>query len=84
MAVSMYTISAPIFVQILEALSNVISKAQAHCEEKKLDESYFINNRFYPDMFPFVRPAIMRSTPAPVSPASRRRLLPMTKRHLTI
>ena len=55
MAVSMYTISAPIFVQILEALSNVISKAQAHCEEKKLDESYFINNRFYPDMFPFVR-----------------------------
>lgn len=55
MAVTMYTISAPIFVQILEALSNVIGKAQAHCEEKKLDESFFMTNRLYPDMFPFLR-----------------------------
>ena len=55
MAVNMYTISVPIFVQILEALGNVIDKAKAHCEAKKLDEAFFINNRFYPDMFPFVR-----------------------------
>ena len=55
MAVSMYTISAPVFVQILEALSNVIGKAQAHCEENKLDASFFITDRFYPNMFPFLR-----------------------------
>ena len=55
MAVSMYTISAPVFVQILSALSNVIDKAEAHCEAKKLDQSFFMNNRLYPDMFPFLR-----------------------------
>ncbi len=55
MAVSMYTISAPIFVQILSALSNVVDKAKTHCETKKLDENFFLNNRLYPDMFPFVR-----------------------------
>lgn len=55
MAVNMYTISVPIFVQTLEALSNVIGKARAQCEAKKLDEAFLVNNRFYPDMFPFLR-----------------------------
>jgi uncharacterized protein len=55
MAVSMYTISAPVFVQILEALSNVLGKAKKHCEENKLDESFFMSDRFYPNMFPLVR-----------------------------
>ena len=55
MAVSMYTASAPIFVQYMTGLSAVLDKAKAHCEAKKLDESYFMNMRFYPDMFPFVR-----------------------------
>ena len=55
MAVSMYTAAAPIFVQYMTGLSNVLDKAKAHCEAKKLDESYFMNLRFYPDMFPFAR-----------------------------
>lgn len=55
MAVSMYTASVPIFVQYLTALSSVLDKAEAHCEAKKLDQSYFMALRFYPDMFPFVR-----------------------------
>lgn len=55
MAVSMYTISVPVFVQILNALANVVDKAKTHCEARKLDEAFFLNNRLYPDMFPFVR-----------------------------
>jgi len=55
MAVNMYSASVPVFVQYLTALSNVIDKAQAQCEAKKLDQAYFMNLRFYPDMFPFVR-----------------------------
>ena len=55
MAISMYKASAPIFVQFLTALSNVLDKAEAHIEAKKLDQNYFMTLRMYPDMFPFVR-----------------------------
>ena len=55
MTVNMYSISVPVFVQILKALSNVIGKAQTHCEENKLEESFFLTDRFYPNMFPFLR-----------------------------
>lgn len=55
MAVSMYSVSVPIFTQYLGALSNLIEKTEAHCAEKKLDEDYFLTMRFYPNMFPFVR-----------------------------
>lgn len=55
MAVDIYSASAPIFVQYLTGLNAVLEKAKAHCEARKLDETYFMNLRFYPDMFPFVR-----------------------------
>ena len=55
MTISMYKASAPIFIQFLTALSGVLDKAQAHIDAKKLDESYILANRIYPDMFPFVR-----------------------------
>ncbi len=55
MPVSLYKVSAPIFVQYLTALSSVLEKAEAHAKEKKLDEGYFLTSRFYPDMFPLVR-----------------------------
>jgi len=55
MTVSMYKCSAPIFLQYLGGLSNVLDKAKAHVEAKKLDEAFFMNMRIYPDMFPFVR-----------------------------
>lgn len=55
MAISMYKVSVPIFVQYLTALSNVLDKADSHIDAKKLDPVYFMNLRMYPDMFPFVR-----------------------------
>jgi len=55
MAVSMYKISVPIFVQFLGALGAVLDKAAAHCEAKKIEPSALINMRLYPDMFPLLR-----------------------------
>lgn len=55
MAVSMYSVSAPIFVQFLTALSGVLDKAQAHVEARKLDESFIMGMRLYPDMHNFTR-----------------------------
>ena len=54
-AVSLYKISAPIFVQHLEAMSNVLDKAGAIAEQRKLNQEDILNMRMYPDMFPFVR-----------------------------
>lgn len=55
MSVSMYTVSAPIFIQFLTALSNVLDKAQAHIDAKKLDDSFFMGMRLYSDMHNFTR-----------------------------
>lgn len=55
MTVSMYKVSAPIFLQFLTALSGVLDKAQAHIEAKKLDESFIMGMRIYPDMHNFTR-----------------------------
>ena len=55
MSVSMYKVSAPIFLQFLTALSGVLDKAQAHIDAKKLDESFIMGMRIYPDMHNFTR-----------------------------
>lgn len=55
MAISMYTLSAPTFVQFLTSMSAVLDKLAAHAEAKKLDVGFLLNMRLYPDMFPFVR-----------------------------
>jgi hypothetical protein len=54
MSVSMYKISVPVFIQFLSALTDVINKAEAHINEKRIDESFMLNMRLYPDMYPFV------------------------------
>jgi uncharacterized protein len=55
MTVSMYKISVPIFVQHLSAMSGCLDKAAAHVEAKKLDPSFLLNMRLYPDMYTFAR-----------------------------
>ena len=54
MNVSMYKISVPVFIQFLTALSAVISKAEIHIKQKNIDESFMLNMRLYPDMYPFI------------------------------
>jgi len=64
MTISMYKVSVPVFVQFLTAQSNVIDKAVAHIEGKKLDPSFFLNMRFFPDMYPYARQVQQASTHA--------------------
>jgi hypothetical protein len=54
MALSMYAASVPVFVQFLTALSKVIGKAEAHVKAHKIDQSFLVQMRLYPDMYPFV------------------------------
>jgi hypothetical protein len=55
MTMSMYQASAPIFTQMLSALSGQLEKAAAHAAAKKIDPNALLTARLYPDMFPFTR-----------------------------
>src|SRR5829696_8277058 len=48
----MYQASVPRFVNILGNLSKIIDKAQTHVDAKKLDQSFLMNYRLFPDMLP--------------------------------
>jgi hypothetical protein len=51
----MYQASAPRFANILNNLSALLDKAQAHCEARKIDPLVLTSSRLYPDMLPFTR-----------------------------
>ena len=55
MAISMYTVSVPVFAQYLTALSVVLKKAAEHCAAKKIEPSVLIGARLYPNMFALAR-----------------------------
>jgi hypothetical protein len=55
MTVSMYGVSAPIFVQFLTALSANLDKAAAFAEAKKIEQSVLLNIRLSVDQFPLAR-----------------------------
>ena len=55
MTISLYAASVPVFQQMLNALSDVLKKAEAHASAKNIDQSVFLQARLYPDMFPLVR-----------------------------
>ena len=52
MTISMYQASVPRFVNILGNLSNILDKAQAHVDAKKIDPAVLPNYRLFPDMLP--------------------------------
>jgi hypothetical protein len=47
----MYSVSVPIFIQHLTALSAILDKAAAYAEQKKIDPSALLSMRLYPDMY---------------------------------
>lgn len=51
MPLSMYQASVPVFTQTLSALSNVLDKAEAHCNENDIDPAGLVASRLAPDMF---------------------------------
>ncbi len=55
MSISMYQASVPRFVNILGNLSNILDKAQAHVDAKKLDVATLTNFRLFPDMLQMTR-----------------------------
>jgi len=55
MAISMYTASVPVLIQMLDSLSEVLSKAEAHATEKNIEPEIFLQSRLFPDMFALVR-----------------------------
>ena len=55
MTISLYAASVPVFKQMLNALSGVLTKAEAHATAKNIDRSVFLQARLAPDMFPLVR-----------------------------
>jgi len=54
MTISMYQASAPRFVNMLNNLSAVLEKAQAHADAKKIDPMVLTAARLYPDMLPLM------------------------------
>jgi hypothetical protein len=52
MNISMYQASVPRFVNILGNLSNILDKAQAHVDAKKIDGAVLPTYRLFPDMLP--------------------------------
>ena len=52
MTISMYQASVPRFVNILGNLANILDKAQAHIDAKKIDDASLTAYRLFPDMLP--------------------------------
>jgi len=52
MSISMYQASVPRFVNILGNLSNILDKAQAHIDAKKIADASLTGYRLFPDMLP--------------------------------
>lgn len=55
MTLSMHAASVPVFKQMLASLSDVLSKAEAHAADRKIDPDALLQARLFPDMFPLVR-----------------------------
>src|SRR5665213_2685551 len=55
MAISMYTASVPVFLQLLAGLKTVLQKAEEHTTAQKWDAATILNLRLFPDMFPLER-----------------------------
>ena len=55
MAPYMYTTSVPVFKQLLNSLSAILTKAEAFAAEKKIEQTVLLNARLYPDMFALIR-----------------------------
>ena len=55
MTISLYAASIPVFKQMLNALSDVLNKAEAHASAKNIEPNALLQARLVPDMFPLVR-----------------------------
>ena len=61
MKISMYEASVPCFVRTLQNLSNILDRAQAFADSKKIDVTVLTGARLYPDMLPMARQIMIAS-----------------------
>ncbi|MGB7479495.1 MAG: DUF1993 domain-containing protein [Burkholderiaceae bacterium] len=55
MTISLSTASVPVFKQMLNALSDVLTKAEAHAKTILIEPEPLLQARLFPDMFPLLR-----------------------------
>ena len=52
---SFYDATVPAYLQVLNSLSGLLSKAEAHCKAKNIQPEVLLGARLYPDMLPLSR-----------------------------
>lgn len=52
---TLYSASVPVFRQMLLSLSGLLTKAEAHAMEKKIEPQVLLQARLFLDMFPLIR-----------------------------
>jgi hypothetical protein len=52
---SLHDASVAAYLQILNSLTNILGKAEAHCKAKNIQPDVLLGARLYPDMLPFTR-----------------------------
>jgi hypothetical protein len=52
---SLYAASVPVYAQLLGSIQTILDKTIAQVAARKLDQAAIVNDRLYPDMFPFSR-----------------------------
>jgi hypothetical protein len=50
--VSFHDAVVPAYLQMLNSLTGLLTKAEAHCAAKKIDPSVMLGSRLFPDMLP--------------------------------
>ena len=55
MSSPMYTLSVPVFKQMLTALKAILAKADAQAAAQSAEPDAYLQARLYPDMFPLVK-----------------------------
>lgn len=55
MTISMYHASVPIFKQLLNSLSGILTKANTYAEDNQIDHNELLHASLYPDMFNLTR-----------------------------
>lgn len=55
MTISLHAASVPVFKQMLNSMSNLLTKAEEHAAAKNIDPNSYLQARLYPDMFPLIR-----------------------------
>ncbi|HLG82334.1 MAG TPA: DUF1993 domain-containing protein [Bradyrhizobium sp.] len=52
---SFYDATVPLFIQMLNSLTGILGKAEAHCQAKGIAPEVLLSARLYPDMLPLTR-----------------------------